>query len=232
MFPQTKPRKPRNSSKINLLISFVFHGAIILALFFFAAREGLLGKQLKTIAVQIVREKPPEKPKETKPEPKPEPLPDINTPSEEPPAAKLASVDTPPPVQPAPPPVAAPPPASAPPAVQLPSFAFEGGRAVQSSTDTTQIFKGLVEYALRSKWNRPVDLADRDFVAEVEVAIDRSGRISDPQWIKASGHTRWDESVREAIARTPVVNRPPPTNFPERVLVRFDVQEIAEESRP
>ena len=44
-----QPRRKRNSSKINLTISAVFHAAIIVALFFFAAREGMLGKQLKKI---------------------------------------------------------------------------------------------------------------------------------------------------------------------------------------
>ncbi len=226
MVPQTKPRKPRNSSKVNLMISFVFQGAIILALFYFAAREGLLGKQLKTLAVQLVKEKPPEKPKE--PEPEPAPAPEIVPPVEEPQVAQVAPADTPPPVQQTPPPAQVAPPAFAPPAAQVPSFSFEGGRAVQSSTDPAQIYKGFVEYALRSKWNRPVDIADRDFVAEVEVAIDPAGRISDPQWKKSSGHRQWDDSVRAAIAGTPAVNRPPPTNFPARVLVRFDVQEVAE----
>ena len=47
-------RKKRNSSKINLTISFIFHGAIILAVFFFAAREGILGKKLKQITVTMV----------------------------------------------------------------------------------------------------------------------------------------------------------------------------------
>jgi hypothetical protein len=57
MVPQFQPRKRRNSSRVNLLISLVFHGAIVLALVYFAAREGLLGKQLRKIAVEIVKEK-------------------------------------------------------------------------------------------------------------------------------------------------------------------------------
>ena len=64
MLPQSKPRKARNSSKVNLIISFVFHAVLVLVLFYFAAREGLLGKKLNTIAVQMIKEKPPEKPKE------------------------------------------------------------------------------------------------------------------------------------------------------------------------
>jgi len=61
----------------------------------------------------------------------------------------------------------------------------------------------------------------------VEVSVDKSGEISDPVWKKSSGIRQWDESVRLAIASTKKVNRPPPTNFPPRVVVRFDVEAMA-----
>ena len=64
MVPQSKARKPRNSSKVNLLISMAFHGVVVLGLLYFAARQGLLGKTIKKIAVEMVKEKKPEKPKE------------------------------------------------------------------------------------------------------------------------------------------------------------------------
>jgi len=58
-------RRKRNSSKINLTISFVVHGILIFVIFFFAAREGMLGKKLKEITVTMVpKEKKPEPPKE------------------------------------------------------------------------------------------------------------------------------------------------------------------------
>src|SRR5690242_19852332 len=63
-------RKKRNSSKINLIISVVFHSLLVLAIFYFAAKEGLLGKKLKELAVTMVKEKKPEPPKEKPPEPK------------------------------------------------------------------------------------------------------------------------------------------------------------------
>jgi TonB family protein len=81
---------------------------------------------------------------------------------------------------------------------------------------------------LRSNWNRPADVADDDFVAEVEVSVDRAGRISNPEWKKSSGDARWDDSVRAAIAATKGLDRPPPANFPAGVLVRFDIQEETE----
>ncbi|MBL9135558.1 MAG: TonB C-terminal domain-containing protein [Verrucomicrobiales bacterium] len=232
MVPQSAVRRRRNSSKINLLISFVFHGAIVLALFYFAAREGLLGKELKKIAVEMVKEKPPEEPKPEpekpseeiaqaeplQPEPEKETLP--------PPPVQGAARDAsaaPPPVDLAAPPVVAPPP------VEVPSFTFGGGRAVRSSSDPIQLYKGFIEYSLRSRWNRPRDVEDNWFVAEVELSVDSRGRLGEPTWKKSSGHERWDASVRQAIAATPSVDRSPPTNFPPRFLVRFDVMEVEEE---
>ena len=64
---------------------------------------------------------------------------------------------------------------------------------------------------------------EKALVAEVEVQVDHSGRVADPVWKKSSGEKRFDDSVRQAIAKTQSVNRAPPTNFPSRVVVRFDV---------
>jgi len=221
MVPQSQKRKPRNSSRVNLIFSLVFHGVIAIVLAYFAAREGLLGKQLKKIAVEMVKEKPPEKPKEPD-KPKPEP------PKVEPPKVAVAPrIETPAETLRPPPPVTAPvtaaPPPVAPAAVDVPSFAFDGGKTVETASDPVQLYRGLVEYSFRSRWSRPEDEDDHNFVAEVEVAVDRTGRISDPVWKKNSGDKRWDSSVREAIERTPSLNRPPPANFPSRIVVRFDV---------
>lgn len=231
MVPKTQPRPPRNSTKINLLISLVFHGVIILALFYFAARQGLLGTQLKKIAVELVREREPEK-AETEPEPEPERVLDEPALVAEPTPTPVAPpLEAPREIASAPPAAStvAAPPAVAPPAAQVPAFVFEGGRLVTATSDPVKVYQGLVEYALRSNWNRPLDVADTQFVAEVEVSVDRSGGLSDPTWKRGSGHARWDESVRRALAATPRVSRPPPPDFPARVLVRFDVQEVSED---
>jgi len=219
MLPHTQARKKRNSSKVNLLISFIFHAALVLTLLYFAARQGLLGKQLKKISVEMVKEKKPEKPKEPE-KPKVEPPKVVETPK---PVAAPKPVET----AKAPPPTAAPP-SVVPPAVELPSFEFEGGKAVISSSDPVEIYKNALEYAFRSKWNRPENMADDNYAAEVEVAVDRDGQISDPVWQKGSGNSRWDDSVRAAIAAVTNMDRPPPTNFPPRVIIRFDVQEETE----
>jgi hypothetical protein len=69
-------------------------------------------------------------------------------------------------------------------------------------------------------------------VAEVEVQEDGAGRITNTSWKTGSGDERWDASVRKAIASTPSVNRPPPTGFPGRCLVRFDVLAATEPLLP
>ena len=218
MLPQSKHRKSRNSSKVNLIISATFHGVIMLALTYFAARQGLLGKTIKKIAVEMVKEKKPEKPKEPE-KAKPE-----VAKAEEP---KVTPKIAPPPeVARTPPPpssgAAAPPPSVAPAAVDVPSFAFEGGKTVETSSDPIKLYKSLLEYQLRARWDFPEDLAANSLVTEVEVAVDPKGQISNPVWKKPSNNKRWDDSVRQALATTKGVNRPPPANFPNRVIVRFD----------
>jgi outer membrane biosynthesis protein TonB len=215
MLPQSQPRKKRNSSKVNLLISLAFHVFVVLVVLYLAARTGLLGKQLKKITVTMEKEKPPEKPKEP---------PKVEPPKVEPPKIEAPKiVETP---KMAPPPTVAP--VVAPPAAELPSFDFSGGKLVQTSSDPVQIYKGLLEYTLRSNWNRPVDMDDDNFVAEVEISVSHDGRISQPVWLKGSGNSVWDDSVRQAIAVTTSITRPPPTNFPARVTVRFDIQEVTD----
>jgi hypothetical protein len=225
MLPQSKPPPEDGSPRVNLLISLAFHLTIILALAFFAARQGLLGKQLKKITVEMVKETPPPKPKE------PEKSPDIPKP---PPAIaetpKPAPVRTEAPRQAAaaPPPVAVAPPAVAPAPAELPSFQFDGGKTVQTSSDPVLLYKALVEAALRSNWRRPTGISDDNYVAEVEVGVDPRGRVSDPVWKKGSGDARWDDSVRQAISATKAVDHAPPAAFPNRFLVRFDVTDVTE----
>ena len=220
-------RKQKKTSRLSVVISLVFHGVIIGALVFIAAREGILGKELKKIAVTMVpKEKPPEeKPKPKEPEPKP--------PVEEPKPAEPKLVETMPQIAP---PTAAPPPAAgtvaapaaAPAANALPAFDFEGGKAVETVSDPNVIYKGYVEYTLRSRWNRPEGLEDEGFVAEVALSVDREGRIQGTTWKRGSGNAAWDASVKRVLAETSNIGRPPPKGFPAEVLVRFDVQTVEE----
>jgi outer membrane biosynthesis protein TonB len=217
MIPQSQPKKKKNSSKVNLTISAVVHGIIILALIYFAAREGYLGKKIKEITVyKVEKEKPPEKPPEKKPEP----------PKEQPkPVEQPKVAEAPKPT--AAPPTAAPP-VVAPPSADVPSFDFEGGKAVNSESDPVQLYKGYLEYTLRSKWNRPDNLPDDNYVAEVAVNVDQQGNLRQTQWLKGSGDSQWDASVKKVFKLVQNIDRRPPTNFPPNVTIRFDVQEETE----
>jgi TonB family protein len=216
-------RKKRNSSKMNLIISAVFHGLLVSAIFYFAAKEGLLGKKLKQLTVTMEKVKKPELPKEKPEQPKVEP------------PRQVAKVAVP---QPRTETVATPPPAAsdaaptvAPAAAVLPAFSFdEGARNVQSISNPNDIYKSLVEHTLRSYWNRPDDMSDDKFVATVELTIDKSGYVEDSHWLSGSGNARWDGTVKEAVAQVRTISRPPPKGFPEKFVVRFDVESTRTEA--
>jgi TonB family protein len=216
MLPQTHQRKKLNSSKVNLTISLVFHSVLVGLLFYFAAREGLLGKKAQKIAVTMVKEKQPEKPKEAE-KPKIEP-PKVEIPKELP---KLAE-------EPKSAPPASAPPVAAPPVAEVPSFEFEGGKAVNSESDPVQLYKGYVEYELRAKWNRPDKMDDDNYVAEVRVDVDHGGNLTNVTWQKGSGNDRWDQSVKDVFKIVHNIDRRPPTNFPPQVVIRFDVEQETE----
>ena len=220
MMSPPPPQEPRNSSKLNLMISVGFHAVIVVGLVFFAARQGLLGKQLHKISIEMVKEKPPEKPKEPD-KPKSEP------PKVEPPKNELAHAPKPEETHPATTPPAsvavAPAPLVAPPPADLPSLVFDGGKTVQTSSDPIQLYKGGLEYALRAHWTRPGGAKDDDYVDEVEISVDPEGNISAPSWRKNTGDAAWDAAVMAAVSSVKNIGRPPPKNFPPRITVRFDM---------
>jgi hypothetical protein len=216
MIPQSQPKKPKNSSKANLTISAIVHGLLIVALIYFAAREGYLGKKIQTITVTKVEEKKkePEKPKEP---------PKVEPPKVEQPKVEAPKVEAPR--------VAAPtvaPPVVAPAAVDVAGFDFAGGKTVLSESDPVQLYKGYLEYTLRSKWNRPENMADDNYAAEVQVNVDPQGKLSGVAWQKGSGDAKWDQTVKDVFKVVNQIDRRPPTNFPDHVTIRFDVQEETE----
>jgi colicin import membrane protein len=219
MLPGTQQRKKKNSTKVNLVISFIFHGVLVIAVLYFAAREGYLGKTMSTLTVVLEQKaKPPEKPKPVEP------------PKAAPP--KVEEAKTPVIAHPVEPPKEVPaaastaPAAVAPPAADAPTLDFDGGRKVISSTDPLQLYKDMLQNALQLNWVRPPDTDDHTNVALVEIAVDKKGNISNPVFQQVSGQKQWDESVRRAIADTPRVSMAPPSNFPSRVQVQFDVQKL------
>ena len=73
-------RKQKRTSRLSAAISLVVHALIIGILTFFAAREGMLGKKMREIAVELApKEKKPEPEKPKEPEKKIEP-PKVETP--------------------------------------------------------------------------------------------------------------------------------------------------------
>jgi hypothetical protein len=120
------------------------------------------------------------------------------------------------------------PPVVAPAAVDVPSFDFAGGKTVLSENDPVQLYKGYIEYILRSKWNRPENMADENFTAEVAVNVDKQGNLGGIAWQKGSGDAKWDQTVKDVFKLVTQIDRRPPTNFPDHVTIRFDVQEETE----
>jgi colicin import membrane protein len=86
------------------------------------------------------------------------------------------------------------------------------------------MFKGSIERTLRSNWDRPEDIKDDEYVAEVELSIDKDGRVTGSRWLRGSGDARWDKSVKNAVAATRTVGMAPPTGFPSKFTARFDVE--------
>jgi len=212
--PRPTARQRRNSSRVNATISLIFHLLVVAGAFFFAAREGMLGKQLKSLAVVVVpKEKKPEPPKPKAPEPKKdlpkEPVKQAATAPKAAPAARSAAT--------APPPMVAPPAASA----TIPAFEFTDGA---KPTDPINVYKELVEYALRTRWNKPDNIADDNYVAEVNLSVDSAGKVTSYDWLKGSNDKRWDDSVKQVLGSTKAMSRPPPAGFPAKFVVRFDVE--------
>jgi len=217
-------RKKKNSSKTSLTISFFVHAALIGALVFFAAKEGLLGKKLKQLTVTMVpKEKKPEPPKEKPPEPKAEPP----KPAESPKTPQAPRVET----AATPPPAANDTPVAAPPPAVVSGFEFnDGAKAVQTISDPNGIYKAMVEHALRSHWDRDESMDDSQYAAEVEASVDSRGRLTDTKWLSLSGNARWDAAVKRAVAQTQALTKGPPKGFPSKFVVRFDVESLKTEA--
>jgi TonB family protein len=212
-------RKKPNSSKVALVISVVFHALLFGSVLFFAAREGILGKKLKQLAVTMVKEKPPEPPKPKPEEPKPPVPKPVETAKQAtpPPAAQVPTAK--------PEPSVAAPPAAAPAAVTLPSFAFnDGAKDVSTITDPNGVYKSLVEHAIKARWNRPEDMSDDNFAAEVEISINPKGDVLGTRWLSGSGNAQWDKTVQDAVSQVKAIGKEPPKAFPGTFVLRFDVE--------
>jgi outer membrane biosynthesis protein TonB len=215
---QHRPHTPRkrNSAKVNIIISVVIHVVIFVVGALWAAHEGILGDKLKTLSASILdKEKKAEVKKE---EPKQEEVKKI----EQPKIAEIVKAAAPAPPAFVPPPTAGV--AAPPPPVILGGGDFNLSQDALTSGDPVISYKQSVETTLRTRWDRPSDIDDTAYVAEVELALDAAGKVLGHDWKKGSGDKRWDDSVRKVLASTKAFSRPPPKSFPEKFLVRFDVE--------
>ena len=217
MPPTISPKRKDPTARSSMMIAVVMHTIAFLIFFIWAAKTGRLDPILKIMnVVQVAKEKPKEKKAEPKEESiKPDELPKI---ASAPPAAAAA-----PQANQANAPAA--PPAVAPPAAAAPDMIFfDGAKEVVTSTNAPiDHYKSLVEFAIRSNWQRPEGLADEQFVAQAEVAIDPAGKLKTYTLTKRSGNAVWDKTVLQALAATQTLSRPPPKGFPAKIQVRFDV---------
>ena len=65
---------------------------------------------------------------------------------------------------------------------------------------------------------------DGQYAAVVQLTIDAQGNIVGSSWMKGSGNSRWDDSVKEALGQIKSVSHAPPKGFPSTFEVRFDVE--------
>jgi TonB C terminal len=100
------------------------------------------------------------------------------------------------------------------------------------TADANSVYKGEIETSLFGNWKRPEDLDDGGYVAEVDIQVGADGELSDPVWKKGSGNSRWDDSIKAALAATKSLPLPPPKTFPSHVIVRFDVTEETQPIMP
>ena len=223
--PHQQRKRKDSTENQNVAIAMVFHGLLIAAIVLLAAHEGILGEKAKQFTAAIIakekpveKPKPPPKPPEPKIEDKPKELPKTPPPVKFATAAPAAPVNAP-----APRTVAVD--QEAPEASVKADFAFsDGATAVQASSNPVEVYRGMVESTLRSRWVRPDGIEDQTFVAEVEVALGADGQISTHQIRKTSGNSKWDDSVKQVFSRVRSLGRPPPQGFPQKMMVRFDVE--------
>ena len=215
--PRARRQRKDRTAASSLTLSLVMHGILFLVVFVWAAKTGRLDPVLK--AFDVVLDKKEKKAEPKKEEPKQQ-KPEEKKPEEQP---KLTA---PPPIQnnAAPPPSDSAPAVAPPPAVMA-DFAFsDGAKVVESSTNAPVLYyKNMVEFTLRSNWERPGGIADDAFVAMVEVRMDAKGNLLGNRLKQGSGNSKWDDSVRQALKSTKSVDQVPPPGFPMVFDVRFDV---------
>ena len=208
--------RKKTTAKSSVTVSVIIHALIFLAGAYWAAHEGMRGQKMKDLSATIMDK---EKKEVKKDEPKAEER--KAAVAEEVKSIKAAAASTEKFVPPA---------AVADVAAAVPPPVIDGSFIINQAVieDPVVSYKEQIETALRSKWQRPADVLDFGYFAEVEVSVDATGHLANTFWKKGSGDAKWDDSVKQALEKSKTFRRPPPKGFPERVLVRFDVQQETE----
>lgn len=209
-------RHKHRQSRTSIVVSVLFHIALVGVVGWLAARKGMLGKVAQDmVAVQVEDKKPePEKPKE---QPKPEVA------KVEDPKPTVTPTATPAPVNdPTPSPANVPPAVDAPAAVDAPEMFIQAAPTGPVITDKIERYRAVIQGAYLAVWDKPPGPDDANYAADVEVTVDSRGRILDPKFVKGSGDSKWDATVKEALAKVKEVGEAPPDKFPQRFTVRFD----------
>ena len=92
--------------------------------------------------------------------------------------------------------------------------------AVES--DPIKRYVRVIQDAYVMVWYYPPGPDDANYSAVIEVGVDSKGGIVNPQFVKGSGDSQWDSTVKTAVLRMKEVGIPPPQGFPSRFVLRFD----------
>lgn len=211
-------RHKHKKSKTSLVISIVVHVAVVGLVTWVAARQGILGKQIKEmVAVPVEEPKKPEeteKPKETKNEP----------PKQEDPRPQEVQHQAPvvaPVVDATPPPADVPPP-DAPAINGEAEIVIEAPNAGATVTDPIKAYQSLVQSVYLRVWDKPDGMDDSSLSVDADVRLSPGGEVISSKLSRGSGDSKWDKSVAKALERVKEVGRALPPNFPNAFTVRFD----------
>jgi len=194
-------------SSVFIVISL--HIVAVLAITFFASKEGMLGKKMQSLSVALVpKEKPVEQPK-----PKvEEKIIDVASKQsiEVPKAVEQPQQKVETPIHQAP--------EAVPQATQMPSFEFsDGAKEVKTISDPNELYKTYIERYLKSQWKLP----ETDGIVEIEMNIDEKGKILSSSFQVRQGQY-WEKSVLDLLKIITNFPKPPPKGFPLQFKIRFD----------
>ena len=201
--------------KKTLALAAGVHIVLILLLGLLAGKEGLLGKKIQALTVQLVpKEKVVEPPKAKQEAPRP--VVELPKPIQE--TVEMRPIR----------PVEAPVVMTAPPPVVEPTVIFnDGAKNVITTEDPIQLYKSKIERIFWNKWKFPTDSPEESSTT-ISVSINDAGTITGIGWTSQKignlNNDKFQNSVRDVVAQVQHLGIPPKT-FPRDFQIRFDVVE-------